>query len=79
MKPFLILQLRPENDAADDEFAAIMGKTGLHERRVHRVRLDRETLSASLRVSDYARVIVGGGPGCVSDPPEKKDWSSLAA
>ena len=29
MKPFLILQLRPETEAADDEFAAILAKGGL--------------------------------------------------
>ncbi|MEL6959578.1 MAG: glutamine amidotransferase, partial [Pseudomonadota bacterium] len=28
MKPFLILQVRPEDDAADDEFAAILDKGG---------------------------------------------------
>ena len=30
-KPFLILQLRPETEAADDEFAAILRKGGLME------------------------------------------------
>ena len=29
MKPFLILQLRPEAEAADNEFAAICAKGGL--------------------------------------------------
>ena len=29
MKPFLILQLRPETEASDDEFAAILRKAGL--------------------------------------------------
>lgn len=72
MKPFLILQLRPETDAADDEFAAILGKCGFGPERAHRIRLDRETIPADLDVSDYAGVIVGGGPGCVSDPPEQK-------
>lgn len=72
MKPFLILQLRPETDAADDEFAAILGKCGLDPSRARRVRLDRETLAPDTDVVDYAGVIVGGGPGCVSDPPEQK-------
>ncbi|SFT46983.1 glutamine amidotransferase [Sedimentitalea nanhaiensis] len=72
MKRFLILQLRPESDAADDEFAAILNKCALDTARVHRVRLDRETLPSTLDVSIYAGVIVGGGPGCVSDPAETK-------
>jgi GMP synthase (glutamine-hydrolysing) len=42
MKPFLILQLRPEAEASDDEFRAILEKGGLAEERVHRVRLERE-------------------------------------
>ena len=72
MKRFLILQLRPEDDAADDELASILGKCGLAPERVHRIRLDREDLPPGLDVTGYAGVIVGGGPGCVSDPPEKK-------
>lgn len=71
-KPFLILQLRPETDAADGEFAAIMGKCALPESRAHRLRLDREVIPDALDLSDYAGVIVGGGPGCVSDAPEDK-------
>jgi GMP synthase (glutamine-hydrolysing) len=72
MKPFLILQLRPETDAADDEFAAILNKCALTESRTHRIRLDCEDLPNGLDVVDYAGVIVGGGPGCVSDPPDRK-------
>lgn len=72
MKRFLILQLRPETDAADDEFASILDKCGLTRDRAHRVRLDCETLPGDLNVSEYAGVIVGGGPGCVSDTPDTK-------
>lgn len=72
MKRFLILQLRPESDASDDEFAAILDKCRLPPDRAHRIRLDREPLPEGLDVTDYAGVIVGGGPGCVSDPPQEK-------
>ena len=71
-KPFLILQLRPEAEASDDEFAAFLRKGGLSADRVRRVRLERESLPEGLALSDYAGVIVGGGPGCVSDAPEDK-------
>ena len=71
-KPFLILQLRPEAEAADDEFAAILRKGGLEVDQVRRVRLDQEALPADLDLEGLAGVIVGGGPGCVSDEPEDK-------
>ncbi|MRU15999.1 glutamine amidotransferase [Roseovarius sp. A21] len=71
-KPFLILQLRPEAEAADDEFAAILRKGGLAEGQVRRVRLDQEALPADLNLDALAGVIVGGGPGCVSDAPDDK-------
>ncbi len=71
-KPFLILQLRPESDASDSEFAAILDKAGLTPDRVRRIRMDREAVPADLRLDSFAGIIVGGGPGCVSDPPETK-------
>ncbi len=72
MKRFLILQLRPETDASDAEYASILDKTGLMPDQTHRFRLDRENLPEGLDVTDYAGVIVGGGPGCVSDDPATK-------
>ncbi len=68
-KPFLILQLRPETEASDSEFEAILRKGGLTSDDVHRIRLDQQDLPADLRLDDYAGVIVGGGPGCVSVRP----------
>ena len=73
MRPFLNLQLRPETEASDDEFAAFLAKGGLAAGEVKRLRLDREALPPDLDLSDFSGVIVGGGPGCVSDPPEAKD------
>jgi GMP synthase (glutamine-hydrolysing) len=71
-RPFLILQLRPEPEASDDEFAAFLAKGGLAEAETRRVRLEREALPADLDLDAYAGVIVGGGPGCVSDDPATK-------
>ncbi len=71
-KPFLILQLRPETEAADNEYEAFLDKGGLAERDTIRVRLEREPLPDHLKLEDLSGVIVGGGPGCVSDPAEKK-------
>ncbi len=72
MKPFLILQARPETDASDQEFVAILDKCQLPESRTHRIRLDQHRLPETLDLGNYAGVLVGGGPGCVSDAPEDK-------
>jgi len=72
MKPFLVLQLRPETEASDDEYQAFLDKGGLSADQTHRIRLEQEDIPEGLDLSDYSGVIVGGGPGCVSDPPEKK-------
>jgi len=72
MKPFLILQLRPETEASDDEFNAILQKSGLKPSDAVRIRLDQDDLPIGLNLDDFSGVIVGGGPGCISDPHEKK-------
>lgn len=72
MKPFLILQLRPEPEASDNEFEAILQKSGLAREDTHRIQLNQEDLPSDLSLDDYSGIIVGGGPGCVSDAPEKK-------
>ncbi|MEO1138498.1 MAG: glutamine amidotransferase [Pseudomonadota bacterium] len=71
-KPFLILQLRPESEASDDEFAAMLRKGGLKEGQTRRIRLDQERLPQDIDLDDLSGIIVGGGPGCVSDAPAQK-------
>ncbi|SNR56020.1 glutamine amidotransferase [Puniceibacterium sediminis] len=73
MRPFLILQLRPEADASDAEFAAFLDKGNLRAEQTHRIRLESESLPADINLHSYSGVIVGGGPGCVSDAPNLKD------
>ncbi|MDV7144713.1 glutamine amidotransferase [Tropicimonas sp. TH_r6] len=72
MKPFLILQLRPEPEASDNEFEAFLAKGGLAPDEVRRIRLEREEIPEGLDPAEFAGVIVGGGPGCVSDPDAGK-------
>ncbi|MCR9139312.1 MAG: glutamine amidotransferase [Alphaproteobacteria bacterium] len=72
MKPFLVLQLRPETQASDDEFDAILDKGGLDRSETTRIRLDRENIPDGIRLEDHAGIIVGGGPGCVSDTDDEK-------
>ena len=71
-KPFLILQLRPESEAADDEYQAILRKGELGADQTHRIRLDQQVLP-QINLEGYSGVIVGGGPGCVSDNPATRD------
>lgn len=72
MKRFLVLQARPETEAADEEFAAVLSRGGLDASAVLRLRLDQAPLPR-LDLAQFAGIIVGGGPGCVSDPPDTKD------
>ncbi len=72
MKPFLILQLRPEDEAADREYAAFLRKGGIDAGDTRRIRLDQGAMP-SLALEDFAGIIVGGGPGCVSDDPTTRD------
>ena len=72
MRTFLILQARPETEASDDEFGAFLAKGGLAAADTVRIRLDQEPLPEALDLDRFSGVIVGGGPGCVSDAPDKK-------
>lgn len=72
MRPFLILQLRPEDEAADEEYRAFLARGGLDPAQVRRIRLDEGPMPA-LALDQFAGIIVGGGPGCVSDDPRTRD------
>jgi GMP synthase (glutamine-hydrolysing) len=72
MKKFLIIQLRPEDEAADDEFRAFLQLGGLDESQVHRIRIEKTGVPEDINLDDYSGVKVGGGPSNVSDPDEKK-------
>lgn len=69
-KPFLLLQLRPERAAADDEYLAVLraGELGMSDV----VRVQMEQGLPELELDDYSAVIVGGGPSNVSSPDSAK-------
>jgi GMP synthase (glutamine-hydrolysing) len=71
VKPFLLLASRPEDEAADDEYAAFLRWTGLEPGDLHRVRMEAGPLPP-IDLDDYAGVFVGGGPFNSSDPVETK-------
>ncbi|NNF29267.1 MAG: glutamine amidotransferase, partial [Gemmatimonadetes bacterium] len=73
MRPFLVLQLRPEDAAADSEYEAILRYGGLSPDEVVRVRLDREPFP-EIAPEEYSAIVVGGSPFELSTPePEKTD------
>lgn len=71
VKPFLFLGIRPEDVAADDEYAAMLRCSGLDEAQLRRRRLDREPLGP-LDLDAWSGIVLGGGPFQVSDPEEGK-------
>jgi len=71
-KPILILQLRPEDDTSDGEFAAILKYGRLDARDVRRLRIEHTGIPDDLCLDDYCAVIVGGSPFDISTPPETK-------
>jgi len=70
-KPFLLLSIRGEDAAADDEYQAMRRFAGLDQKGMRRIRLTHEELG-DIDFDDWSGVILGGGPYNVSDPPESK-------
>ncbi len=70
-KPFLIIQLRPEDEAADSEFDAILRYGGLRADDVVRARVEHTGLP-DIELPAYAAIIVGGSPLDVSTPEAQK-------
>jgi len=70
-KPFLIIQLRPEDAAADSEFQAMLRYGSLREDEVVRARVERNGLP-EIDLNDYTAIIVGGSPFDVSTPEDSK-------
>ena len=70
-KPFLILQLRPEDDTSDNEYEAILKYGDLDADDTRRLRIETSGIP-ELNLDDYAAVIVGGSPFDISTPVDEK-------
>lgn len=70
-KPFLIIQLRPEDATSDSEFEAVCRYGGLREDESVRLRVERTGLP-DINLDDYAAIIVGGSPFDMCTPAEAK-------
>jgi len=75
-KPFLIIQLRPEDATADNELAAIKRYGHLGDDEVQRLRAEQSGLQ-DIDLDHYAAIIVGGSPFDISTPSAKKSATQL--
>ena len=71
MKPFLLLAIRAEDAAADNEYDSFLALAGLGEGELRRVRLEQRPLGG-VDLGEFSGIIVGGGPFNYSDPEELK-------
>ncbi len=71
MKPFLIIQLRPEDETTENEFESILRFGQLAPEHAIQLRLEREPLP-DIDFDTYSGIIVGGSPFDISTPPEEK-------
>ncbi|BBX16325.1 glutamine amidotransferase [Mycolicibacterium duvalii] len=82
--PFLLLSIRDEDEAADDEFRAVRRFAGLAGHQLHRIKLTERPLGA-VDLRDWSGIILGGGPYNVSDdeitksPTQRRVETELAA
>jgi GMP synthase (glutamine-hydrolysing) len=71
VRPFLLLAIRAEDAAADNEYDSFLTLAGLGEGELRRVRLEQRPLGG-VDLGDWSGIIVGGGPLNYSDPEELK-------
>jgi GMP synthase (glutamine-hydrolysing) len=71
VKPFLLLAIRAEDAAADEEYQSLLACAGLAEGDLRRWRLERRPLG-DVDLRDWSGIFLGGGPFNASDPQESK-------
>jgi GMP synthase (glutamine-hydrolysing) len=71
VKPFLLLAIRAEDAAADNEYYSFLTLAGLGEDELRRVRLEQRALG-DVDLREWSGFIVGGSPFNYSDPDQLK-------
>lgn len=77
-RPFLLLSIRAEDDAADDEYRSVQRFAGVSDAGLCRIRLTHEPLG-HVDLSEWSGIILGGGPYNVSDPVASKSAVQVRA
>lgn len=71
MRPFLLLQSRPEDEASDNEYEGFLRAGDLEPAQLRRIRMEAAPLPP-FALDDYSGIIVGGSPFNSGDPEEGK-------
>jgi GMP synthase (glutamine-hydrolysing) len=71
VEPILLLSIRADDDAADNEYESFLALAGLGEDELRRIRLDQRALG-EVDLRDWSGIWIGGGPFNYTDPDEKK-------
>lgn len=78
MKPFLLLQSRPEDTASDNEYEAFLKFSELEESQLKRMRVESGNLP-DINLDEYSGIILGGGPNNASDEVKSPEQTKLEA
>jgi len=68
----LILQLRPEDNISDSEYACLLKYGQIPTTATRRIRIEKQGIPDTLCLDDYSAIIVGGSPFDISTPEYKK-------
>jgi GMP synthase (glutamine-hydrolysing) len=71
VKPFLLLAIRAEDAAADNEYDSFLTLSGLGEGKLRRMRLEQRALG-DVDLRDWSGILLGGGPFNYTDPEDLK-------
>lgn len=72
IKPFLLIQSRPEPEASEDEYQAFLKYMELKKSELQVWHIDADPLP-KLNLQNYSGIMVGGSPFCVSDKQKTKN------
>ena len=72
IKPVLILQLRPEDETSNSEYACFLKYGQMLAQDTHRIRIEQTGIPTQLKLDDYSAIIVGGSPFDISTPENRK-------
>ncbi|MET0840228.1 MAG: glutamine amidotransferase [Marmoricola sp.] len=78
MKPFLLLSIRGEQAAADNEYESFLRFTGLPEAELPRVNLAQDEMPP-VDLNQWSGILLGGGPWNASDTQESKSAVQVRA